>query len=167
MNCSEEFNDLELEQFDHFMVAEKNQETIVLDSSVVFKWFYFKNESGVETARGLHEKAVSRYFHILSPELLLYEIINTFKSRTEIETALLEEILKELSNILIFIKLDYRDYINAYEISKKTNNSIYDSIYIAISEKYKAPFITADKKLFESLKLHNYNILMLDDFLSS
>ena len=41
MNCSEEFNDLELEQFDHFMVAEKNQETIVLDSSVVFKWFYF------------------------------------------------------------------------------------------------------------------------------
>ncbi len=68
---------------------------------------------------------------------------------------------------MIFIKLDSKDYINAYEISKKTNNSIYDSIYIAISEKYKAPFITADKKLYEALKSHNYNIVLLDDFISS
>ena len=167
MNCSEEFNDLELENFDHFLIAEKNQETIVLDSSVVFKWFHFKNESGVETARGLYEKAISRYFHVLTPEPLLYEIINTFKSRTEIDVALLEEILKELFHILIFIKLDSKDYINAYEISKKTNNSIYDSIYIAISEKYKAPFITADKKLYETLKSHNYNIVLLNDFINS
>ena len=167
MNYSEEFNDLELENFDHFMIAEKTRETIVLDSSVVFKWFYFKNEKGVETARSLHEKVISRYFHVLTPELLLYEIINTFKSRTEIDVALLEEILKELFHILIFIKLDSKDYINAYKISKKTNNSIYDSIYIAISEKHKAPFITADKKLYEALKSHNYNIVLLDDFLSS
>lgn len=167
MNCSEEFNDLELENFDHFMIAEKNQETIVLDSSVIFKWFHFENEDNVETARSLYEKAVSRYFHVLTPELLLYEIINTFKSRTEIDVSLLEEILKELFHILIFIKLDSKDYINAYEISKKTNNSIYDSIYIAISEKYRAPFITADKKLYEALKSHNYNIVLLDDFISS
>jgi len=167
MNCSEEFNDLELENFDHFMIAEKNQETIVLDSSVIFKWFHFENEDNIETARSLHEKAVSRYFHVLTPELLLYEIINTFKYRTEIDVTLLEEVLKELFHILIFIKLDSKDYINAYEISKKTNNSIYDSIYIAISEKHKAPFITADKKLYEALKSHNYNIVLLDDFISS
>ena len=167
MNCSEEFNDLELENFDHFMIAEKNQETIVLDSSVIFKWFHFENEDNIETARSLHEKAISRYFHVLTPELLLYEIINTFKSRTEIDLALLEEIFKELFHILIFIKLDSKDYINAYEISKKTNNSIYDSIYIAISEKYRAPFITADKKLYEALKSHNYNIILMDDFISS
>ena len=167
MNCSEGFNDLELENFDHFMIAEKTRETIVLDSSVIFKWFHFENEDNIETAGNLHEKAVSRYFHVLTPELLLYEIINTFKFRTEIDAALLEEILKELFHILIFIKLDSKDYINAYEISKKTNNSIYDSIYIAISEKYKAPFITADKKLYEALKSHNYNIVLLDDFISS
>ena len=167
MNYSEESNDFELKNFDQFMVSEKTQETIILDSSVVFKWYYFKNESGVETARGLYEKAVSRYFHILTPELLLYEVINTFKSRTEIDTALLKEILKELFHTLIFIKLDSADYINAYDISKRTNNSIYDSIYIAISKKYMAPFITADRKLYESLKSYDYNIVMLDDFLIS
>jgi len=167
MNYSEESNDFELKNFDQFMVAEKTQETIILDSSVVFKWYYFKNESGVETAMSLYEKALSRYFHILTPELLLYEVTNTFKSRTEIDAALLKEILKELFHTLIFIKLDSADYINAYDISKKTNNSIYDSIYIAISDKYRAPFITADRKLYESLKSYNYNIVMLDDFLIS
>ena len=167
MNYSEESNDFELKSFDQFMVSEKTQETIILDSSVVFKWYYIKNESGVETARGLYEIAVSRYFHILTPELLLYEVINTFKSRTEIDTALLEEILKELFHTLIFIKLDSADYINAYDISRRTNNSIYDSIYIAISKKYMAPFITADRKLYESLKSYDYNIVMLDDFLIS
>jgi predicted nucleic acid-binding protein len=167
MNYSEESSDFELKNFDQFMVAEKTQETIILDSSVVFKWYYFKNESGVETAMSLYEKTISRYFHVLAPELLLYEVINTFKSRTEIDSALLEKILHKLFHTLIFIKLDSTDYINAYDISKKTNNSIYDSIYIAISKKYMAPFITADRKLYESLKLYNYNIIMLDDFLIS
>ncbi|MHB1274607.1 MAG: type II toxin-antitoxin system VapC family toxin [Candidatus Humimicrobiaceae bacterium] len=166
MNYSEEFNNLELENFNNFIVREKNHETVILDSSVVFKWFYFKNEDGVETAKGLYEKTISGYFHVLTPELLLYEIINTFKFRTEIDAMLLEEILKELFHILIFIKLDSKDYINAYEISRKTNNSIYDSIYIALSEKYKASFITADKKLYETLSSLNYNIVFLNDFIS-
>lgn len=166
MNYSEEFNNQEPENFNNFIVREKNHETVILDSSVVFKWFYFKNEDSVETAKSLYRKTVSGYFHVLTPELLLYEIINTFKFRTEIDAILLEEILKELFNILIFIKLDSKDYINAYEISKKTNNSIYDSIYIALSEKYRASFITADKKLYETLSSLNYNIVLLDDFIS-
>lgn len=166
MNYSEKFNNLEPENFNNFIVSEKNHETVVLDSSVVFKWFYFKNEGGVETARGLYEKTISGYFNVIAPELLLYEIINTFKFRTEIDTVLLEEILKELFHILIFIKLDLKDYTNAYEISKKTNNSIYDSIYIALSEKYKASFVTADKKLYETLSPFSFNIILLDDFIN-
>jgi predicted nucleic acid-binding protein len=166
MNYSEEFNNLELEKFDNFIVQEKNHETIILDSSVVFKWFYFKNEGSIEIARGLYKKTISGYFHVLTPELLIYEIINIFKFRTDINTALLEEIIKELFHILIFIKLDSKDYMKAYEISKKTNNSIYDSIYLALSEKYKATFITTGRKLCETLKFFNYNIVLLDDFIS-
>ncbi|MCL4377399.1 MAG: type II toxin-antitoxin system VapC family toxin [Actinobacteria bacterium] len=166
MNYSEEFNNLETEHFDNFMIQEKNHETVVLDSSVVFKWFYFKNECSIKTAQSLYEKTISGYFHVLTPELLLYEIINIFRFRTEIDVSILEEILKELFNILIFIKLDFKDYVNAYKISRKTNNSIYDSIYVALSEKYKALFITADRKLYETLNSFNYNIVLLDDFIS-
>ena len=62
--------------------------------------------------------------------------------------------------------MEYKSYINAYNISRRINSSIYDGIYIAMSEKYKAPFITADKKLYESAKNFNFSDLFLDDFVS-
>jgi len=166
MNYSEKFSIFEPEKFTNFIVREENRKSIILDSSVVFKWFYFKNEAGVETARALYKKTVSGYFNVMAPELLFYEITNIFRYRTDINSNLLEELFKELFQIMIFVKLDVKDYTNTYEISKKTNNSIYDSIYLTLSEKYKASFITADRKLCESLISFNYDIILLDDFIN-
>ena len=166
MNYSEEQNSGEFSGIDEFIIREKSREIFVLDSSVIFKWFYSENESGTEAARILYEKAALKNFYILSPELLIYELLNIFRFRTSISEKLLEDIIREISNILIFPKLDQRSYIRAYEISRKINASIYDCIYIAMSEIYKAPLITADKKLCESAKSLNLNVVFLDDFSS-
>ena len=80
------------------------------------------------------------------------------------DLALFKKILEEISNILIFIKLQQDDFANAYDLSRKTGSSIYDAIYAAISEKYRADFITADKKLYEIFKPLNFRIKMLEDF---
>lgn len=166
MNYLKELNNEEFNSIGKFLIQERSQEIFVLDSSVIFKWFYSENESGTETARILYEKAVSKNFHILSPDLLIYELINVFRFRTNIAANLLEDIIREIFDVLIFLKLEYKSYISAYNISKRMNSSVYDSIYIAMSEKYKAPFITADKKLYESAKNLNFNVLFLDDFVS-
>jgi len=166
MNYSKESSDFQIKSFNDFLIREKNQEVLILDSSVVFKWFYFENENSLKNAGILYEKASLRNLRIIAPELLLYEVVNIFKFRTKLSPEILEEIVKELLYILIFIKLDYKDYTNAYKISQEANCSIYDSIYIAVSEKYKAPFITADNKLFNALKPLNYNIVILEDFLN-
>jgi len=166
MNYLEELNSEKFSGTGEFFIQEKSKEIFVLDSSVIFKWFYSESESGIEAARILYQKAVSRNFHILSPELLIYELINVFRFRTDISEKLLEDIIREIFNILIFLKLDYESYISAYNISRKMNSSIYDCIYITMSDKYKAPFITADKKLYESAKNLNFNIIFLDDFVS-
>ena len=125
-----------------------------------------RNESGIEIARILYEKASSRNLYILAPELLIYEVLNIFRFRTNISEKLLEDIIREIFNILILLKLDDRSYIRAYGISRKIEASIYDCIYIAMSEIYKAPLITADKKLYESAKNLNLNVVLLDDFSS-
>ncbi|HEY4696267.1 MAG TPA: type II toxin-antitoxin system VapC family toxin [Candidatus Hydromicrobium sp.] len=62
--------------------------------------------------------------------------------------------------------MNCRSYISAYEISRKIDASIYGCIYIAMSDIYKAPLITADKKLYESAKNLNFNVVFLDDFAS-
>src|SRR4030066_2304857 len=164
MNYLEELNSNKRSGIDEFIIQEKSREIFVLDSSVIFKWFYSENESGTEAARILYEKATLKNFYILSPELLIYELLNVFRFRTNISEKLLEDIIREITNILIFPKLDQRSYIRAYGISRKIEASIYDCIYIAMSEIYKAPLITADKRLYESVKNLNLNVVLLDDF---
>ena len=93
-------------------------------------------------------------------------MINVFRFRTKISVSLLEDIIREIFSILIFLKLDYQSYIKAYDISIKMNSSVYDCIYITMSDKYKAPFITADKKLYNSAKGLNFNVIFLDDIIS-
>jgi len=166
MNYLKELNSTESSSVNKFLIQERSKEIFILDSSVIFKWFYSENEGSVEAARILYEKAVSRNFHILSPELLIYELINVFRFRTKISVSLLEDIIREIFSILIFLKLDYQSYIKAYDISIKMNSSVYDCIYITMSDKYKAPFITADKKLYNSAKGLNFNVIFLDDIIS-
>src|SRR3989304_7091713 len=111
MNYSEELNSGKSNGIHEFLIQEKSREIFVLDSSVIFKWFYSENESGTEAAKILYEKATTRNFHILSPELLIYELLNIFRFRTNISEKLLEDIIREIFNILIFLKLDFRSHI--------------------------------------------------------
>ncbi|MBM3705050.1 MAG: type II toxin-antitoxin system VapC family toxin [Actinobacteria bacterium] len=166
MNYSEEFTDFKQKEFSSCMVSERDHETVIFDSSVIFKWYHFEKEDNLEISKMLYEKTISKCFHVLSPDLLIYELVNIFRFRTDIYPELLKKILEEISIILIFIRLENQDYVNAYEVSRKTGSSIYDSMYIAISEKYRAQFVTADKKLYRIFKPLNYGITMLEDFLS-
>jgi predicted nucleic acid-binding protein len=167
MSYLKKINSREFGSVSEFIIHERSKEIFVLDSSVIFKWFYSESEDGIESAKILYEKATLRNFHILSPDLLIYELINVFRFRTNISESLLEDIIKEIFKVLIFLKLDYKSYMKAYSISKRMKSSVYDCIYIAMSDKYKAPFITADKKLYNSAKSLNFNVILLNDFKSN
>ena len=108
---------------------------------------------------------IIKYYHVLTPGLLKHELVNIFRFRTDIASEILKKILEEISDILIFIRLENQDYANSYELSRKTGCSIYDSTYIAVSKKYNAQFVTADKKLYQILKPLNYDIVLLQDSL--
>jgi len=166
MNSSKEYDSVNYSDFDKFVVSEKIQEILVLDSSVIFKWFYFEKEESIFEAQNLYYKATSEASIILTPELTIYELLSIFRFRTDMKPEKLEEIIKTIFDIITVIKLDYAVYLKAYEISQLTGCSIYDSIYIAISEKLKTQFITADEKLFSRVKQYNYNIVLLNEYLS-
>jgi predicted nucleic acid-binding protein len=50
--------------------------------------------------------------------------------------------------------------------ARNLNLSLYDSIYLSLSEDLDALLITADKKFFESVNDKNKKVIMLSDFLS-
>jgi len=164
MNYLEELDNREFGNAQEFIIRERKKEIFVLDSSVIFKWFYSDNEKGTDIAGDLYKKAASRDYYFLSPELLIYELVNIFRFRANLSEKLLKNILEQIFSILVFLKLDCESYIKSYSISRKINCSIYDCIYISMSDKYKAPLITADKKLHKNATENNLNVMLLDEF---
>ncbi len=52
----------------------------------------------------------------------------------------------------------------AVNIAVSHNISVYDATYVALSENVKAPLLTVDKKLFNTLRDTSYNICLFEDF---
>jgi len=159
MSCFEELSNIE-----GVLIKEAKKEVYVVDSSVIFKWFYVKDENDVDIAKLIYRKALSRNFYLISPELLVYELLNIFRYKTDFSKDRIEEIVKKIFYIQIIGQLDYKTYLNSYSISQEINESIYDCIYIAMSEKYRASLITADEKLCSKAKKNNYNVMLLTEF---
>ncbi len=127
---------------------------IVIDSGVLVK-AYFSDEDGHTEAQSLIGDYATGNITFQAPTLITYEIINAclVASRmARFPKKKAKELMDEMLGIEI-IKEDIdplKDRI--FEISAKYNRSAYDGAYIAIAESRHIPFLTGDKKLFNSLK---------------
>jgi len=125
---------------------------IVIDASVVLKWYLSDEEHG-EKALDILDGHVSDHFSLHAPALLEFEVANGLtiaKRRARVGN---NDVLKamdgftglgiELYPLLpLFRKvLDYSD---------KYNISAYDAAYVALANDLKCNVVTADKRLFNS-----------------
>lgn len=149
-----------------FIIKEDTRKKYILDASVIIKWYYFENESDLEIANHIHEKVIRDEIIIASPDLMVYEVLNFFIFKLEIPEGKVADILSELNDILFIINTDISVQKKAFEISRKFNNSIYDSLYLALSQSLDCPLITADDKLKLDAKKENYSVLLLSEFKS-
>jgi predicted nucleic acid-binding protein len=130
------------------------REKKVVDASVAVKWFL--DECDSDKAIKLWKKHKSQEIRIIVPELLFIEVLNALKYKK-----LNEEELKKVNEALwnsqfIIEKLNKTILDKSAAISIKNNLTIYDSIYIALSQLHGCVLITAD----ESLSKHeNVNLL--------
>jgi predicted nucleic acid-binding protein len=85
---------------------------------------------------------------LIAPGLLVYEILNILRLKEEISTEEVNNIISDIYSSLLLVDAEKELLKKAFGYSREYNISFYDSIYITLSEKYDAPLITADKKLF-------------------
>jgi predicted nucleic acid-binding protein len=123
----------------------------ILDASVIIKWFI--EEKGTKEALAIKKQYEDGEVDIIEPDLLIYEVANVLRyskyfSETAIKTA-----IKSLYDMRIKFFTPSISIMNyAIHISLKTNLSIYDSVYTALSIMLSSPLITADKKLYSNTK---------------
>ena len=119
----------------------------IIDASIAVKWFV--EEDGSEKALALRNEHINGISILIVPDLLFIEVINAFIYKTKNK-----EFLKQVNDDLWKIQMKVQK-INQYILDKASEialvyeMSLYDSIYVALSQIYGCPIYTADKKLAE------------------
>lgn len=126
---------------------------IVIDSSVIFKWFD-ANEDFHLQAKGYLRQHLSRENEILIPDLLLYEITNAWTTKSKLDEKDVKDNLARLEKYsLKIIPINFELLKKAAWLSKKYQVSVYDAIYAIMAEEKKCNLITADDKFANKINL--------------
>jgi len=123
---------------------------IVLDSSVIAKWFF--EEENREKAIHLRQLHKQTDIAIKVPSLLLFELGNIFLNKK----AFNKQFFNESISTLFSINLQFVESSNILNIIFTTATdyklTFYDATYVALAQNLKCDFITADKKLYQKTK---------------
>jgi predicted nucleic acid-binding protein len=127
----------------------------VVDASVVLKW-YLKDEKFEETALGLLHHYAQGNIGLVAPWLLEYELANGLliacrRGRIDVDVALTAmNGFAELGLRLVSIS-DLSEKVAGF--SKKYNRTAYDAGYLAVAAREGVDLITADERLYNSVKM--------------
>jgi predicted nucleic acid-binding protein len=115
---------------------------VVLDASVVLKWFRAEGESHVEAARALRAAFAAGDLLVFAPSLLLLEIVNVAGRRWGWQ----ETALAELAASLDALGLELVDP-DLSRVARWTARGLtaYDAAYVAVAEAATIELVTDDE----------------------
>jgi len=126
---------------------------IVLDTSVALKWATIPEPLQAEALK-LRDRFRSGALSLIAPDIFTFEVGHVLSKlhRTHKLTA------KESEDALVEILTtcpDLRDSLplfpRAFELSLRTRASLWDCVYLALSEQSGAPLVTANERLIKNL----------------
>lgn len=139
---------------------------IVVDSGVLLK-AYFPDEEGHTEAQSLISDYARGKITFHAPALITYEIINACLVASRM-ARFPKNKAKELMDEMLEIEIGREDIDHLkgriFDISVKYSRSAYDGAYIAIAKSKNLPFLTGDKKLFNSIKQHFSFVKWIGDY---
>jgi len=134
---------------------------IVIDTSVIIKWFSGKKERHLDQADLVLQKVAKEELGLLTLDLVYYELINALFWGKKLSASKIAEALTVFSQIpmSVFAYEEALLKIGA-KLMKKSEVSFYDAAFAALAQKEKCPLLSADEKHHGKLK----NVLLLKDY---
>lgn len=132
------------------MTASKYPKYIVLDTSVVLKWYL--DETGSISSRNWRKQI--KYGKTLGviPEYLLFELSNVLLTKYKISLENVKLILSDINNLGLYtIKFSDLSLSLILSIADKYQIAIYDAIFIESAIMANCKLLTADKLLLNKL----------------
>src|SRR5438132_1241429 len=127
----------------------------LLDSSVIGKWFVQEEDS--DKALEIRDLFIQKKHRVSTISLLRYELGNVLWKHPAKRIESVREDFESLSEVAI-PTLDIDDpkvLTRVFETARRLEITFYDASYLTATEESKAVLVTADKRLFGRLLLHN------------
>ncbi|OHB74943.1 MAG: hypothetical protein A2Z34_01445 [Planctomycetes bacterium RBG_16_59_8] len=123
---------------------------IVLDASVVLKWFLDEEDSGV--ALGYLDDYCSGRESIAVPSLLPIEVANALVCNPKIPQEEIEGALQRLGELRLAVcELGIEELQRSVALARRHKITAYDACYLIVAEKLKCDMVTADRKLIQRI----------------
>lgn len=123
---------------------------VVVDTSIAYKWFGPDDEELLPEALALLKNSDT----IIAPDLIIYELANSWATKTKLKISQIKLFLKDLEEIEIKIEpVTFELIRKTVDFSKKYHVSAYDASYAVLAQEKKCDFFTADSKFVAKVNL--------------
>jgi predicted nucleic acid-binding protein len=123
---------------------------IVIDTSVLIKWFKTSGEELLEEAQQLLEDVERRPLEVHVPALLLYEVGNILLLKTRLGLGALDRAIERLEALPFVVAPPATPLLKrAVRLGREFSLTFYDASFLALAVELDCPFVTADQPLFD------------------
>jgi predicted nucleic acid-binding protein len=137
------------------------KKTLVLDASVIVKWY--NNEDDTDKALAIRDLYRKHLINIVEPQLLLYEVANAIRFNKTLALPEKTEIIENLFHVdFTTVPPSPSLMTEACNLAHKLNVTVYDTTYIALAREINALYVSADEELIGKAKSND--IIMLSDW---
>jgi predicted nucleic acid-binding protein len=135
---------------------------IVVDSSVVIKWFVVEPYS--DKARQILDGYNTGEINFLAPDLMNAEVGNIIWKKHRLQDMSLEdtqEIINTFKALVFTFTSSAALLDSAYDLAVTHERTVYDMMYVALSERENCRFITADERMVNALGSYFPNVIWI------
>jgi predicted nucleic acid-binding protein len=125
---------------------------IVLDTSVIIKWFR-QDEILARLALALRRAYLTGRISITLPSLVAYELANVLRYKADLSTEQVQAAVRSLFDMQMRWILPAVGVMEeAVEIARGYDTTVYEATFAALAGALEATFVTADERLVRKLE---------------
>jgi predicted nucleic acid-binding protein len=126
---------------------------IVVDTSVLIKWFKRRDEEFLKEARRLLREIEAHQVQVHVPALLLYEVGNILLLKSRLGPAALDAAIERLQGLPVVVAPPATPLLKrAARLGRQFSLTFYDASFLALDVELDCPFVTADQHFFEQTR---------------
>jgi predicted nucleic acid-binding protein len=123
---------------------------LVVDTSVLIKWFKTRDEDLLKEARALLEEVETRPIETHVPALLLYEVGHILLLKTRLGLAGLDDVIDHLETLPFIVAPPATPLLKrATRLGRELGLTFYDASFLALAVELDCPYVTADRRFFD------------------